>query len=458
MKNITTFEFDNPVKGVWMPLVLGFLGIFWIILCTMAWKDINVSSGSKFWILFAVIVLNSTNSFLHQNLFAGANVLHGLRTPRPLWKAYLNGASRSAFMVGFLVCAAMVTLVIMAIPSWSLLTMAAVLSTVMCFTTLSILASHGKMHHVFLWTARIFSAVFIVALISKINLEIYLSNLDRIPTVLRWLLVFSWPALTVATLGSWRHHPPIRNTSFGEMTWSAKEKMYAYLQRFTGLNFMGQRLKYKYSDQTSEKFSGIFLNTLMLSSFFLNMESAKWDNTIGPSRLMVVITFAMIVCNCMVFKDLHWRYILAPNHLLRRGLGWHIFKYSAALQFISLLVVACVVVFFSLGFLNRSWTEIISGVWQHRLMPFELMAATACAVLISAKAIKTVWQIVSFIGLVVLLWAVMLISFGSNEKWPVWPISDAAYAAILLTVSAILIIISNKLWTAKRLVSALRAA
>jgi hypothetical protein len=160
----------------------------------------------------------------------------------------------------------------------------------------------------------------------------------------------------------------------------------------------------------------------------------------------------------LVFKDLHWRFILAPNFTARRATGWHIFKHSAAFQLISLLTFACAASVFSLAFLNRSWQDVGSAFWQHRMIPFELLAAVACAVLVSSKTAVSAWHYVITFALMLLLGALISIPFGGLEKWPTWPISDFAYAAALLTFSFVLITFSNRLWTAKRLVSALKPA
>ena len=71
MKNITTFQFDNPIKGVLLPILLAVMGLSWVVLLIATWKDINVSFASKYWGCNDQILIVSyyTNSLLLLLLF-----------------------------------------------------------------------------------------------------------------------------------------------------------------------------------------------------------------------------------------------------------------------------------------------------------------------------------------------------------------------------------------------------
>jgi hypothetical protein len=456
MKNITTFEFDNPIKGVLVPIILSSLALFWVILFCLAWNGINVSTGSKFWVFFGVSLLNATSNFLYQNIFVGANVLNKLRTPHHLWDAFLRGAIRSALSVWTMLGLGILAMVAVAIPSWNLLTVAAIISTVMCAGTLANLSNYGRLPRIFMWASWIGGITVAAAIVYRLDFDSYLRDLDKIPFLLRGTLVLAWPALIFVLLRNWRNTPPVQTTLFSTSPYLVKERINAYLQRFTALELDHPLQKYQRTSSQVGRISMVFFNQIMFSALYMLQGTLSWSDSAGVGRLFIIFYFSLLGVNCLVFKDLHWRRMLAPNQLQRNRLGWHIFKYSAIMQLAVFFLAALLISIFSIGVLNLSVAKIISTAWQNRLAPFELMTTVACAVLLHAKVNKSVWKVLGIAAATGLIAIFMFVTYGDIPKWPAWPITDVAYGLVLFFTSCVFIIFSNKVLTAKRLVGSLR--
>ncbi len=145
MKAALSFKFqpENSVM-IWQFIAIIWT-LFWVVwVASESTTDFVV--GAKIWVLGTCLLLAVTGWQRARLIVSGAQVLCHLRTPQPLWRAWLHGCMRvSLWAWGILLVAGTVLLLAPNAP-WRWSSAMALFSTALSLSTIAALSDAGVLH------------------------------------------------------------------------------------------------------------------------------------------------------------------------------------------------------------------------------------------------------------------------------------------------------------------------
>jgi hypothetical protein len=187
--------------------------------------------------------------------------------------------------------------------------------------------------------------------------------------------------------------------------------------------------------------------------------AVPWHGDIRPLHLLGLGILPIYVTTCLVCKDLHWRQLLAPGGLHHGRLGWPIFKTTVALQMAGtlLLLIVGITVFWAAA--DVSPAHSLEFAWHYRVVPLEFaFAVSLMSVLraICAVSVRTTFVVMTtYLAALVTLGIAHLRAFGKSAGPTLFSVDSTFLCALLLATFA-LVLLSNRLWTVKKLQPFLR--
>jgi hypothetical protein len=455
MKASATFQLRSSWTAPWMSLLASFLILFWVVILITSLAGIQSAGLAKLWIVTGCYLFLVVNTHLYYNIFDGASLMHEMRTPRHLWRSYLSVALKQALLTWILLALAITTLAYAAKLSWQLMTIASIVSILVCSSTIAALSHYGLLPRVLslilIWGAYGLLAIYI----SKANYQNFLETIDATPPVLRILIAFSAPLLTWIILRNWWHAPPLRRNQNVPLRKKLSKKLSDYSNRFVQLHGAYRPFVRKHNAAYLKGWSSVLVSQLSVYIFIYAVMSDIWSIEPGLLRSFSLLGLALFYLSVVLFKDLHWRKLLAPGSLHRGRVGWHIYSVTAVVHMMCVVILAMITAIVTMVFFNITWEQIAAMALRYCSLPFEITVMIGFAVCFSAVA-TSFYRLVSLIFALVVAGLALLATYGGPQQWPVLSLDVTAYITSLLFLAIVLIWVANKLWTAKRVVIAFR--
>ncbi len=446
------FSFKPDASAGWLTAIYFSIGIFWCIQIAIALTG-QLSTNVVFqWFLFAGILVGGKGAGLSRSVVRGTVVLRQLRTPKSLSKEYLLAVLSHASLIWLVFCAAGAVLLLACNFAWVSVSALAFFSVLLSISTLTSLpSSHAavRVWKVFLYT--------LVALLPPLIIwKGFVNPMDYLPHLPVWPLVvmtLSWPLTIYVIAGKWKLAPSSIAKKSSLTSIGVINQVFAYFERFSHLASSTQ-LFYLKPTLTGKLMSLVSLQYLSLT-LLSNVANAKWNNGVGPYHFFGILMIASLSCSLLMFKDLHWRILLAPGRLRRNFFGWHIFSVSIGVQLVVYLVFACIWTLIAWPWFEVSPAQTLEIAWNYRAAPLQLLAANSLAVLLIAT-FNSRWAGLILIGIASTLAGLTFAAYGFTLQAPIWFYVGPSYLIGLLVVTVVFVLLSNRLWTRQRILRHLR--
>lgn len=456
MSALKVMEFDK--QTIAFRVALSFFGLCWLLVLFVRLRLPDAHQESSQGLVVLVVgaacwVGAWQSTLLARSWGVTARVLRARQVPGVLWRQSLHDSLKSASRLWAVLAVGMLSVLLPAHSPLHWLTALALLALVLMLALLARLAAGGLMPRFWFW---VFPGTVVLVLSNPllgVGLLQIAQFLNAIPWVLPLAVCLGVPALLLWLLQRWRSGPP-----------QAMEVPLAL-----NMSLLGKKVKAWFAQYvvvsrdfvaakgTATKSNSSAFRALMGPMLSMSVGGFGFVQPLGsPLIFSHVLGIGMMtgwVCNYLVCKDLHWRYLLVPGGPHRGRLGLHIAFSTATLYllwFSFFLVVGiaagCVFSDHPLEFLQT--TEIPFGT-----LPFELIFAISLGTLIRSTRYPGLW-----VCLLVVMWLLFLLTFFIEWGSSFWQFSrvssitvDFPYLLGLLVLSALALWASNKLWTVERL-------
>lgn len=435
-----------------MRMLLLIFGVYWLVaLAALIDQSVGVALGIKVFIGAACILLAIQGMAQATALTHGARVLRQMQTPHCLWREWINTALSNASRTwGILAAGGTVLLALPASP-WRWATAAALLSTILCLVTIRRLSNYGLLPQYWSWIISLGVIALVVIVGATVGIGAGIEWFGASPIALQLPLALSWPLLAHALARKWHRTLPPRTLNREQINgfW---RRINNYAQRFTILRAQGsfQESEFavwgwwgRWSGQLTivmQLLISIFLSTLFLPT--------AWHATVGPYQLLWLGLIVIILSNSIVCKDLHWRMLLVPGGLQRERIGSHLFSVTLTIQFVVALALVAIGIAVSTLVLDLPLVWIFEKMQKFIVLPLEMLFTVSLAVSLRSFGRPVLTMVIAHF-LLSLYGGAMFWKFGSEQ--PTWFSIGPISIAVLLLTSIALIILSNRLWTTKKL-------
>jgi hypothetical protein len=273
-------------------------------------------------------------------------------------------------------------------------------------------------------------------------------------------MAISWPLLACFAFRAWRRNPPISSGIRGEKSIGLGMRISNYARRFTPIGARGTPARIE-KLQTAPAISlvGSVWMGLVLPLSTLWWFAVPWHGDIRPLHFLGLGVLPVYVATCLLCKDLHWRQLLAPGGLHHGRLGWPIFKTTVALQMTGALLLLIVWMAVRWAAFDVSLARSLELAWDYRVVPVEFAFATSLMSVLRAACAGSVRT--AFV--VITAYLAALLTLGTGHLWafgksagPTLFSADSTFLCGLLLATAALVLLSNRLWTVKKLQPFLR--
>jgi hypothetical protein len=446
------FSFKPDVSTGWMIAIYFFLGLFWCIQIAIALTG-HLSTTLVFqWLLFAGLILGGKGAGLSRSVVRGTVVLKQLRTPQSLGKDYLFAVLSRATLLCLVFCASGIVLLLACHLAWTSVSAVAFFSLLLSLSTLANLPSS----HAAAPAWKGFLYLLVLLLTPLITWKGFVNPIDYLPQVSMWLLAsmaISWPLTICIIFWKWKNLHTFASDNSEVPRKGLVKRLQAYFERFSHLassthkSYVKPTLTGKFASLVSMQ----YLSLTMLS----NIADARWNNGIGPYHFFGILMIASLCCNLLVFKDLHWRVLLAPGRLKRNFFGWHIFSVSIVVQLVVYVFFACNWTFVAWVSFDISPAQTLEKAWHYRAVPLQLLAANSVAVVLIAT-FNSRWAGVILICIACALAGLTFAAYGFTLQAPIWFYVGPGYLIGLLVMTIVFVLLSNRLWTRQRILRHMR--
>ena len=436
----------------WLMSIYMSISVLWCILIAIALTGHLTNNLVFLWFMFAGPLVGGKGAGLSRSIVRGTAVLRQLRTPQSLGKAYLLAVLSDAGLLWLVFGPAGTVLLLVSHFAWASVSAIALFSVLLSVSTLTSLPSN----HVAMRAWKVSLYVLLVLLPPLMIWKGFVNPIDYFPRLPMWLLAamaLSWPLTIYVITKKWKSTPSAATEKSSLSAKGAVDRLFAYFERFSHLASSTQMFYVKPSlaGKLASLVSLQYLSLTLLS----NVANARWNTGIGPYHFFGILMIASLSCSLLMFKDLHWRVLLAPGRLRRNLFGWHIFSTSVAVQFVVYLVFVCLWTLVAWVWLDVSYAQTLEIAWNYRAAPLQLLAANSFAVLLLAT-VNSRWAGVILIGIACALAGMTFAAYGFTLQAPIWFYVGPSYLLGLLVTTIVFVVLSNRLWTRQRLLRHMR--
>lgn len=195
------------------------------------------------------------------------------------------------------------------------------------------------------------------------------------------------------------------------------------------------------------------LNFMLLIQFAQPPVGLLYKGAFGPMQLPGMLMVISMAAGSLVCKDFHWRSLLVPGGLHFGSMGWRIAVSTITAWFATLGAITLVLMFGAWVLLGFSPDAILHVLPRFQLLPLHLVFGICVATFLSALRISLWWglgvPVVVILGLLGWLW--VLPQLGVTVDTDEWFHAGPEYVATLLALSALAVLLANRLWTVDKL-------
>jgi hypothetical protein len=448
MKYLKFFSLKPDQSTGWLIVIYFFTILFWCLLIAIAIAGRLNNNVVFLWFLFAGLMICGKGAVLSHSAARGTAVLRHLRTPQHLGRAYLSAVVSHASLIWVFLSAGGTVLLIVSNFAWTSISAIALFSALLSISTLISLPSNHML--VRFWRGLLLVlATLVMPLILWKGYINPIEYLQQVPVWLHAIVALSWPLTAYAITEKLNTSAPSFTGSSPPSKRGYIKSLTAYLERFTPLVFSSLQVV-SVKPTLFNKVLNVANMQFVSLALLYNFLNTRWNHGIGPIHLCGLLMIASVSCNLLLFKDMHWRILLSPGRLNRNSFGWHIFSVSIVVQFIVYIAFACIGMLVAFMALDVSLNHALENAWSYRAFPFQLLAANSIALLFFA-VVNSRWTGLVIIAIAFLLAGITFALYGFSLKTPIWFYVGPSYLMCLLAVTIICVLLSNRLWTRRRI-------
>jgi hypothetical protein len=393
-----------------------------------------------------------------ERLRASNQCLHGMRAPSAAWRGSAAGCLQSVTLV-WLVFSAGLTLRF-ATPASGMhwITGGAVLSLICCLVAIACLHRSGIAQRGRQLAATLAAYAAGAALLAFFAAQFIpgpralMAWLDRLPATMQWAMLLSWPAAALLLRRQWQVQPPAGATPDLAQEGAARPPRTGWREQLTSqlLRYSRLRKRQEPASALAKPFApaqraSYLLLVPMMALLYLR---ASWGTAFPQSEHLLPLVMVMLFCSHnLVMRDLHWRHQLAPGGPHTRSIALNIFFSSLAVYLVlTVLLGLCV-----LGVLCMTGKmtpgEALNQLLLRTLIVPELAFSLACAVAFKGLGCWTV-EGACVAGI---LLSLTLLRGGMQYPARAYIDGNAVYCAVLLLLTAGLLLLARRTWTMQKL-------
>lgn len=436
-----------------MNMLLMVLAVYWSMTLVFGSKAESVGSVIKVWVVAAGLVLAVKGWTLGFAIADGARVFGQLRMPQRLWREWLRATLADSMRAwGILALGGTVLLMLPESP-WKWSSAVAMFSAILSLSTIAAWSNYGLVHRAWAWAISAGVALYAMFAALTIGLAHGLDIFGQSPSLVQGLLAISWPLLTYVVAIVWLRQSPTAPASFERSRHGLWARISAYARRYTLLT-NAARTRSSASPYTGH--IGVLLNQAFVFPILaLQWLAVPWNGNVGPYHFLILGFLSFVSLQFLACKNLHWRQLLAPGGLHHGRLGWHILGTNLVLQTVGYLIVASLWIAVSWAAFDVSVSHNFETAWKYRLLPVELLLASSATVVLGAVGAASVRGIIALAVTLFVLGGGMLWAFGLSQGPTLFSVGPG-YLGGLSIATAVLVVLSNRLWTVKKLLPFLR--
>ena len=398
-----------------------------------------------------------------ERLRASSRRLHGMRAPSAAWRGSAAGYLKSITLVWIVFSAGPTLCFAMPASGMHWITGGSVLSLMCCLSTAGSLRPSGitqrgwPLAAVLAATAAAVLAMIFAGQLVPEQLAL-MAWLDLLPTAVQWAMLLSWPATALLLHRQWRAQPPVRaapDLARAGAAWPSRSGLRKQLEaQWRRFEFLSKK-----QAQTGELLRP--LAPAMRASYLLLVPltallwlRSSWGTAFaqGEHLLPMVIVIVMSSDN-LIMRDLHWRHRLAPGGMQTRSIALNLFFSSLAVYLVlTLLLGLCMLGLLCLAGRLSSGQALNELLLRTLIVP-ELAFSLACAVALKSMGNWTV----AGAGIAAALFSLPLLRAVMQHPARAYIDGNAAYCAVLLLLTAGILLLARRTWTVQKLAPYLQA-
>ncbi|CAN7702349.1 hypothetical protein LJR289_005694 [Pseudoduganella sp. LjRoot289] len=173
---------------------------------------------------------------------------------------------------------------------------------------------------------------------------------------------------------------------------------------------------------------------------------STWGEQLNGLHFQGLAVICTLCTVGLLMRDLHWRHLLLPGGLRRRGVAFNIYFSTLGVQLSLVLAFGAFIALTDSLHRGQALNEALHKVWLHSLIAPELAFTLSIAVLLKSLG---KWGVVAWCTVVVLL---SLALFWLDDLVHVPLVrADSAYAASLMLAAFTILLLAQRLWTPGKL-------
>ncbi|MYN09026.1 hypothetical protein [Pseudoduganella aquatica] len=394
-----------------------------------------------------------------ERLRTSSRRLHGMRAPSAAWRGSAAGYLKSITLAWIIFSAGPTLCFAMPASGMHWITGGSVLSLMCCLSAAGSLRRSGITQRG--WPlAAVLAAYTAVAVLAMIFAGQFVPEqlalmawLDLLPTAVQWAMLLSWPVTALLLHRQWRAQPPASaapDLARAGAAWPTRSGWRKQLEaQWRRYGFLSKK-----QAQTGELLRP--LAPALRASYLLLVPltallwlRSSWGTSFPQSEhLLPMVVVIVMSSDNLIMRDLHWRHRLAPGGIHTRSIALNLFFSSLAVYLVlTLLLGLCVLGLLCLA--GRLTTaQALNELLLRTLIVPELAFSLACAVALKSMGNWTV----AGAGIAAALFSLPLLREvvqypGRHARID----GNAAYCAILLLLTAGMLLLARRTWTVQKL-------
>lgn len=370
-------------------------------------------------------------------LAVAARILPAMQTPTGLWRTWKKTAMTRLWLEWIITCAIGTTIFLLSEQNSNGTSVVFLYSLALTLGLCASLSRYGVWH--WMWYCLI--AVSVGTYICLARSESF-ALLTRVPAAWQVLSISAWPVFAVLLHHYWGSKAPMAEDPRRVAAINPWRSAVAFAKRHKVIGIYASRQR-----KTAGALSGLPFYAIFLLS---NDHSYHgWGSEVGLMHIAALLLAIPYVGEMLYCRDLHWRYLLAPNGYGGKHIATHLLMSTATIWGGLMLPLLLVYLVFSWLLLGVLPTTAISSAWHYASYLCEFIFAVCAG--IALRGFKHwLWIFIAILCTVILGCGIAFWLAGTGLLRP-WFTIGPAYITCLAAGSVAAILLANRIWTTRRL-------
>lgn len=450
---VHAFTLQDKGMDLLKPMWYLVLGTFWVVVTVLrtllpASSQSNMDGIALPLMVMACITVAAMGAMQVRALADGARVLGERQVPTVFWQQWQIACLKEVSVLWAITLFGVVTLMLPAHGAVSWATAGALVTVSLSLGAIASLTACRLLPAAWSWGIAVAASLALAFIGLVTGFASALRWVNDLPWIFPLLLIATWPVLAASMLRRWAKAPPRVLADHGISVFTLWRGISNQVRRYTPL----QAIQFE-STASNDRKALTFWNMIFLPAYLSNMVALQMGSAVGPWQVTVLGVLVVMSFSSLVCKDLHWRMLLAPGGLHPGRIGLHILLSTAAVLCMGTLAIALVLGVCAWGLFGVQFDSMLRYAARLQLLPLHLLFSVCVSTLIGGFKYPNRWMIGIFLGFIVaglgVLWGSIQGSLVVDKAG--WFTVGPEYVATLLALSATAIVLSNRLWTAEKL-------